>query len=331
MISSLLPPLVAFAVTWVGIAWLLHSGVAKMAMDDPNHRSLHNRAIPRTGGLAMFAGLLASWLLLHPDGFWPPLGLGMALAVVSFLDDLSGLAVRWRLLAHLGAAAVLATAYLGQFPTWVMVMASLAIVWMSNLYNFMDGSDGLAGGMALFGFGFLGGAAWLAGDGKFALVALCIAAAAAGFLAFNFHPARIFMGDTGSIPLGFLAAALGLLGWQRGLWPWWFAPLVFSPFVVDASITLLKRGLRGEKVWQAHREHYYQRLVQMGHGHRTTALGEYALMIAVGMSALWGRDQEAPLQYTLLAGWAVAYGLAMRRIDIEWQRHICTDKNDNQV
>lgn len=331
MNATALIPLLAFAVTWAGIAWLLHSGLAKVAMDDPNQRSLHTRAIPRTGGLAILAGVLVSWLTLHPGWIGLPLGLGLTLAVVSFLDDLSGLAVRWRLLAHLSAATLLAYAYLGDFPPWVIVTATFAIVWMSNLYNFMDGSDGLAGGMALFGFGFMGIAALLAGDREFAGVALAVSAAALGFLLFNFHPARIFMGDAGSVPLGFLAAALGLLGWQRGLWPWWFAPLVFSPFVVDASITLAKRALRGEKVWQAHREHYYQRLVQLGLGHRTTALCEYALMAATGYSALWGRSQGATHQYLLLAAWAVTYATAMWRIDIEWQRHIRTEKNDRQA
>ncbi|MBS4096055.1 MAG: glycosyltransferase family 4 protein [Sulfuricella sp.] len=331
MNSALFAPLLAFVVTWATIAGLLHSGLARLAMDDPNHRSLHSSAIPRTGGIALLAGLLTGWLTIHPDWLWLPMGLGLILAGVSFLDDLAGLAVRWRLLAHLACAAVLAAVGLGDYPLWVAVVATLAIVWMSNLYNFMDGSDGLAGGMALFGFGFLGVAAFLAGDADFALAAWSVAATAAGFLLFNFHPARIFMGDAGSIPLGFFAAALGLLGWQRGLWPWWFAPLAFSPFVADASITLAKRGLRGEKVWQAHREHYYQRLVQMGLGHRTTALFEYALMLAVGASALWGRSQEALPQYGLLAAWAIVYGLAMRRIDIEWQRHIYTDKNENQA
>jgi UDP-N-acetylmuramyl pentapeptide phosphotransferase/UDP-N-acetylglucosamine-1-phosphate transferase len=95
-----------------------------------------------------------------------------------------------------------------------------------------------------------------------------VAAAAAGFLCFNFHPARIFMGDVGSVPLGFTAGALGLVGWRSGAWPLWFPLLVFAPFILDATVTLLRRALRGEKVWQAHRSHYYQRMVQMGLGHR---------------------------------------------------------------
>lgn len=311
-------PVLAFAVTWLAIIVLLRSGLAKFAMDDPNARSLHATPIPRSGGTALMAGLLAGWSLLLPAWLGLPLGLAVALAAVSLLDDIFGLSVSWRLLAHLLAALALAAANLEHYPGWLVFSAMLAIVWMANLYNFMDGSDGLAGGMALFGFGAYGLAAWLGNDASFALAAWTVAAAAAGFLVFNFHPARIFMGDAGSIPLGFLAASFGLLGWQRGLWPWWFAPLVFSPFVVDASVTLAKRLLRGEKIWQAHREHYYQRLVRMGYGHRATALLEYLLMLAAGASALWGRHWETTAQIGLLTGWCAAYVVAMRLIDIKW-------------
>lgn len=315
--ACLAPPL-AFAITWLTIYGLLRSGLSNLAMDDPNHRSLHTTAVPRTGGVALMAGVLAGCSLLPSP--WLPLGLGAALALVSFTDDLFELSAAWRLLAHLLAAAVLVAANLAHYPLWVAIPAVFAIVWMTNLYNFMDGSDGLAGGMALFGFGAYGVAAWLANDAAFAAACWTVAAAALGFLLFNFHPARIFMGDAGSVPLGFLAAAFGLIGWQHGLWPWWFAPLAFSPFVVDASVTLFKRLLRREKVWQAHREHYYQRLVRMKLGHRNTALFEYALMVAAGGSALWGVGRGASVQAALLGFWVIAYLVAMRRIDIEWAK-----------
>ena len=118
------------------------------------------------------------------------------------------------------------------------------------------------------------------------MLCLSVSASAAAFLIFNFHPAKIFLGDSGSIPLGFLAGCLALLGAQRGNWPLWFPLMVFSPFIVDATVTLLRRLLRGDKVWQAHREHFYQRLVLSGFGHRNTALAEYALMIICGAFGL---------------------------------------------
>ncbi|MGH8750160.1 MAG: glycosyl transferase, partial [Burkholderiales bacterium] len=137
----------------------------------------------------------------------------------------------------------------------------------------------------------------------------------------NFHPARIFLGDAGSIPLGFLAAALGGMGWLQNDWPAWFPFLVFSPFIMDASVTLVKRALKRKKIWQAHREHYYQRLVQIGWGHRRTAWFEYVLMLAAGASALWGVNQEPVWQSALLAGWCIFYFLLMIIFERFWTNY----------
>jgi UDP-N-acetylmuramyl pentapeptide phosphotransferase/UDP-N-acetylglucosamine-1-phosphate transferase len=203
---------------------------------------------------------------------------------------------------------------------WQAALA-IATAWMINLYNFMDGSDGLAGGMAVFGFGAYALGAWLVGDAVLTVVAASIAAAAVAFLAFNFHPAKVFMGDAGSIPLGFLAAALGLVGWHAGHWPLWFPVLVFSPFTVDASITLARRLLRGEAFWRAHRSHYYQRLVQLGWGHRNTALAEYALMAVCGATALWALGQQPTVQWVALAAISLGYGALAVAVDIAWRRY----------
>lgn len=126
------------------------------------------------------------------------------------------------------------------------------------------------------------------------------------------------MGDVGSIPLGFAAGVLGLTGWQHGSWPCWFPMLVFSPFIVDASITLFKRLLRGEKVWQAHRSHYYQRLILMGWAHRKTALAEYILMLAVSCCALLMLNKPAWLVATALISWSLAYLALVYAIDKRW-------------
>jgi UDP-N-acetylmuramyl pentapeptide phosphotransferase/UDP-N-acetylglucosamine-1-phosphate transferase len=172
--------------------------------------------------------------------------------------------------------------------------------------------------MALFGFSFYGIAALIAQADAFAMLNFTISAAALGFLFFNFHPARIFMGDAGSIPLGFLAAGMGLWGWQQDCWPAWFPLLVFSPFIVDASMTLLKRTLRGVRITEAHREHYYQHAIQMGWSHRKVALVEYALMLGCGVSALLALNQSFPL-LTLLAC-CVIYGVLMLLLDASWKK-----------
>jgi UDP-N-acetylmuramyl pentapeptide phosphotransferase/UDP-N-acetylglucosamine-1-phosphate transferase len=126
------------------------------------------------------------------------------------------------------------------------------------------------------------------------------------------------MGDAGSIPLGFLAAAMGILGWQQGDWAAWFPLLVFSPFIIDASVTLVKRSLRGVKITEAHREHYYQRAIQMGVRHRDVALFEYSLMLFFGGVALWFRESIFPWQVLLAC--ACIYICCMYQVDARWEK-----------
>lgn len=317
MRAEWLAPFIAFAVCWLTLVLLLRRG--RLLMDHPNARSLHSTPTPRIGGLGIVAGVGIGWITLGGSNAWLLLASAGALVVVSALDDWRGLPIAWRFMTHaLVAAAYLFVAASGNLGILALFVLWVGIIWMINLYNFMDGSDGLAGGMTLIGFGCYGLAAWLGGDTEMLLLNLCVAAAAAGFLLFNFHPAKIFLGDGGSVPLGFLAAAMGLTGWARGVWPGWFPLLVFSPFIVDATATLLKRLIRGEKVWQAHRSHYYQRLVQMGWGHRKTALAEYLLMAAAGLSAVWAIKMEPPIQFGLIAVWAALYLLMMRVMDKRW-------------
>jgi UDP-GlcNAc:undecaprenyl-phosphate/decaprenyl-phosphate GlcNAc-1-phosphate transferase len=274
---------VSFVVAFAGV-WLLLSRFARFALDQPNERSLHERPVPRTGGIAVLAGT-AMALAFGATALWLPLLLALALAVVSFIDDLRSIPPLLRLGVHVGAAALLVW-QVAPLDIWQITLLVLALAWLTNLYNFMDGSDGLAGGMAVFGFGAYAAAAWLAGAAVLATLCLCIAAAAAAFLAFNFHPARIFMGDVGSIPLGFLAGALGLVGWRDGAWPLWFPLVVFAAFIVDATLTLGRRLAKGERVWRPHRDHYYQRMVRGSLGHRGTAYVAYAVMAACAAAAL---------------------------------------------
>lgn len=243
--------------------------------------------------------------------------LTLGIAIVSWLDDRRHVPIPVRFGTQLAAAIV----WVGCFDLnpW-SVVAVVTLVWTANLYNFMDGADGLAGGMAVFGFGAYSAAAWLGGDIHLALLSAAVATAALGFLHFNFPPARMFMGDVGSVPLGFVAGALGYEGWLQSLWPGWFPLLVFSPFAVDATLTLLRRGLRGERVWQAHREHYYQRLVRLGWGHRKTALAEYSLMLLAALSALLLARMPTGAQLFGLSCWAAIYALLAWRIDRAWQQ-----------
>ena len=313
---NLFAALSAFAACWLTLAWLLRRG-GRLPMDHPNARSLHETPMPRVGGLGIMAGVAVAGVLLADASLAPLMLAAFTLAAMSVLDDVRGLPVALRFLAHF-IAAVAALLALG-LSGWSLLAGTLAVVWMTNLYNFMDGADGLAGGMSVIGFGALALAAWLGGEPGLTAFSAAIAAAALAFLRFNFPPAQIFMGDAGSIPLGFLAAALGILGAQQDLWPWLFPLLVFSPFIVDASVTLAKRGLRGEKIWQAHRSHYYQRAVLLGASHRQLAWAAYALMLA-----------SAALAFTLLllprfmpgllAMWGVTYLVIFWAVDRRWHR-----------
>jgi UDP-N-acetylmuramyl pentapeptide phosphotransferase/UDP-N-acetylglucosamine-1-phosphate transferase len=308
-------PAVALSLTAALLHWMLRRLPGWLAFDRPNPRSLHERPVPRVGGLAILVGATLPLMLSGeiPWVLWLP---AAGLAALSWVDDRRDLPVGMRLVGQLVAAALFLIGVEQDLSlTWLLALPF--VVWMTNLYNFMDGADGLAGGMTLFGFVFLGLAAAHSGFQGLALSAFVPAAAAAGFLFYNFAPARIFMGDVGSIPLGFLAAGLGYLGWRQDVWPLWFPLLVFSPFIVDASVTLLRRLLRGDRVWQAHRSHYYQRLVRMGWGHRRTALAEYGLMVLCGISALLGLEVVHP--GILGAFWIGGYSVTLLAIDRAWR------------
>jgi UDP-N-acetylmuramyl pentapeptide phosphotransferase/UDP-N-acetylglucosamine-1-phosphate transferase len=314
---ALVSPVVSGLVTLALIAWMLGAR-DRLPLDVPNERSLHSRPVPRSGGVAMMAGIFAGFALMQtPLAVVVP---AAVLVVFSHLDDARGLPVALRLGVQLVAASGFAYAALPQFGLPLVALGIVAVLWMSNLYNFMDGSDGLAGGMTLIGFAFLGGGAWLSGDAALTAECAIVAAAAAAFLLFNFPPARLFMGDAGAVPIGFLAAAISLVGGRDGDWPLWFPVLVFAPFIADATLTLLKRAAARERFWQAHNKHYYQRLVRMGWSHRRTALAEWALMLACGATALWALRQPLYLQLTAVAGVVAVHAALALWVESAWRR-----------
>ncbi|MGG1946448.1 glycosyltransferase family 4 protein [Trinickia sp. NRRL B-1857] len=300
---------------------LLRTGLAwRLATDIPNERSLHERPTPRVGGWGIVPVVLVAMILT--SGYWVIAGCVAFLAAVSQIDDRRGLPARVRFAAHVAAVVVVLAVYRAPVLWWVSIVLAIALVWLINLYNFMDGSDGLAGGMALFGFGGYTIAALTSSHPDMTLALTCagIAGAAAGFLTLNFHPARIFLGDAGSIPMGFLAGTLGYLGWRSGVWPFWFPVMAFAPFIGDASVTLARRLARGEKFWQAHREHFYQRMVRSGVGHRRTALRWYAVMLVGIILAVGALDRPGVVQLSIVVVWACVLALMGLAIDARWRR-----------
>ena len=316
----------AFTVS-LGLSVLLSKASGRwQVLDIPNHRSLHTRPTPRSGGIAILLGaagaLLVTWLLQGILIAQAPLLVAIAiLAIVALIDDRHALGPAPRLLMQIIAVSVLLLADAPPtLDTLVMISAALFLMWMINLYNFMDGMDGFAGGMAVIGFGTFALLAWQAGYPDLALGCAVIVAAAGGFLLLNFPPARLFMGDTGSTVLGLLAGVVILTAHREAILPVWLGILVFSPFIIDASITISRRLLRGEKFWQAHKSHYYQRLVESGWGHRRTVLAEYVLMIACSASAVAAASQPLARQTTIIAGWAVIYTVIIYSIHRVEQR-----------
>jgi len=256
-------------------AVLRRYALSKSLLDIPNMRSSHSVPTPRGGGVAIVMSYLGGLTALSATGLIPATvfialtGAGALTAIIGFLDDHGHIAARWRLLAHFSAAAW-AVWWLGGLPVvsvyglqidmgWVgHLLAVIYLVWMLNLYNFMDGIDGIAGveAVTVCAGGFL--LYWVSNVAGQGWPLILLIAGVAGFLFWNFPPARIFMGDAGS---GFLGIALGVLSLQAAwissdlFWAWL---ILLGVFIVDATFTLLRRLLRGDKVYEAHRSHAYQ-------------------------------------------------------------------------
>jgi UDP-N-acetylmuramyl pentapeptide phosphotransferase/UDP-N-acetylglucosamine-1-phosphate transferase len=320
------PALLAFLLATAAIAALLH-WADLLPQARPTDRSLHDRPVLRIGGVAIWAGFIPAAGLASPVGtlatpVW--IAAWLAVAIVSLIDDWRGVHPVPRLAVH-GAAALLAAGALAGAITAPplsraldVALMALAIAWAANLFNFMDGNDGLAALMALCGFGCYAIAAAMAGAPGEAYAAL--AAATVPFLAVNLPPARAFMGDVGAVPMGFLAAAFGVAGWRAGVWPAWFPLLVFLPFVVDATATLFRRALLRERVWEAHRTHYYQRLHQLGARHRGTLAAYGGLMAGTAATALCVLAIRPAAGWWAVAAWTAILAALFARIDYHWNR-----------
>lgn len=308
----------AFSISFFSVVLILKTPMTNIALDQPNQRSLHTKLTPRIGGLAIMSGVLITWLELSVNWYW--ILFPLILMIVSLIDDVFQISVKFRLLVQLIISVTFVLIMFSALVWWSIILLVLLITWMTNLYNFMDGSDGLAAGMGLIGFTGYGIAAYIAGDVNLAVMSGTIAMSNFAFLIFNFYPAKIFMGDSGSIPLGFLAGAIGTYGCFKSFWPAWFPVVVFSPFIVDATITLIKRQISGQKIWQAHRSHYYQRLVQLKWGHKDTALVQYILMLNLLSTSILMLNVSFFWQMVFLVIVSIIYAILMWLIDEKWRK-----------
>ncbi len=283
--------------TWLATGLTLRIVRRHNILDHPNERSSHAAATPRGGGLGIVFVLLPVWLGLaltdrQSDGqvLWVLAGTAV-IALVAWQDDRRGLPPWPRLASQVVAVGLGLLAlsdrpgiFQGLFPAWLdLSLAGIAWLWFINLFNFMDGIDGLAGVETVA----IGGGLFLVAqssglDGEGALLALALAGSAIGFLWWNWQPARIFLGDVGSIPLGYLLGWLLLLAATQGHWQ---AALILPLyFLADASLTLARRLLRGARIWEAHREHFYQAAVVRGMSH--AQVSGAVLATNIGLAAL---------------------------------------------
>ena len=262
---------VIFLTTWLLTGWV-YVYARRHLLDVPNERSLHAVPTPRGGGLAIVLTWSVLVTLLTLAGLIPLpwslawLGGGLLVAGIGSVDDHRSVAARWRLLVHFGAA-VWAVFWLGGLPSlqvgpWSLPLgpmgaplAVVALVWLTNLYNFMDGIDGLAGAEALTVAAVAGMLLWWSGAPALALCCWALAAGSAGFLRWNWPPAKIFMGDVGSGWLGFTLGLLALVGERSGVLPALVWLILLSVFVWDATFTLLQRVWRGQRWYNPHRAH----------------------------------------------------------------------------
>lgn len=277
-------------------------------MDRPNPRSSHFRPLPKSGGIAIVATFIVGSLIiyLHADVariddryFWGYVVSATLLAVVSFVDDILEKTFAAKILAQVLSASLvlasgvvidrLAVPYWGEVPLGALGygLTFLWILGLTNAYNFMDGLDGLAAGVAIIAAGFLCAIAFQQKSVFVYLSSYVLLAAAAGFLVFNLPPARIFMGDVGSAFLGFTFATLAVIGasFDLGHLSFYIVPMLLFHFIFDTVFTFFRRLLRGEKVHLAHRTHLYQLLNQLGYKHGAVALFHYLMTTAQGMAA----------------------------------------------
>jgi Fuc2NAc and GlcNAc transferase len=323
--------IIAFCASYVLTAFVRRYAIAKSVMDIPNSRSSHSVPTPRGGGIAIvFSVLVISPFLYFQGELSLPLlisclGAGGGIALIGFMDDHGHIAPLVRLMGHfLSASWVLA--WLGYFRTvdifgmqievhWLgYILSAFYLVWMLNLYNFMDGIDGIASVQAITVTVAASFIYWWLQEFSLMWPALLLAAATAGFLFWNFPPAKIFMGDAGS---GFTGIMLGILSMQAG----WYSPDLFyawlvlmGVFIVDATFTLLRRLVRRDRVFEAHRSHAFQYAARQHKGHLPVTLSVCVLNLcwlaplAFGMAVYkWNGILITVIAYVPLIALAIKY------------------------
>lgn len=325
-----------FLLSLQGTRLYIRYAEAHRILDIPNRRSSHETPTPRGGGIVfvtLFLAVSALFLFLFPgrrDTWLAILGGGSAVALVGWIDDRSGLGAAIRLLVHFGAVAW-ALYWLGGLPNlylgsghllrlgyWGIPLALVGGVWLVNLYNFMDGIDGLAAGEAVFVSLAAGIIGWFKGDFGFALAFFALVAVVAGFLVWNWSPAKVFMGDVGSGFLGYVFAVFAFSGEKTGSIPALALGLLLSVFVVDATMTLFRRISLKERLSEAHRSHVFQLAVKRGFSHKQVSGTFLILGAALSLLLIFSiQENSRPLGFVFLLSYA-GLGLLWLALNKNW-------------
>jgi len=324
--------LAAALASWVLARLALIYALDHEILDIPDERSSHAESTPRGGGIAIAVTLPVA-LIVAGLLEWIPMRLVVSLAggccllaAVGWIDDHRGVPARVRILIHFAAAAW-GLFWLGGYPsvsvggppvqmgTMGTVIAVFGVVWATNAYNFMDGIDGIATSQALVA-GSVGGMLLLPGHPQLALPSLLVAATSAGFLQFNWPPARIFMGDVASGLLGFCFGILAVASENAGALPVFVWAILLGAFIFDSTVTLSRRLVRREHIFMPHRHHAYQRAVQAGASHGMVTGAVIIISIFLAIIASWVAHELSRLPIGLVGAFlflVTLYGL------VEWR------------
>jgi UDP-GlcNAc:undecaprenyl-phosphate GlcNAc-1-phosphate transferase len=324
----------AFCFSYLFTGAILRFSIRRRLLDIPNDRSSHSVPKPRLGGVAITLAFYLTSATLLLVGFRPfssstilagAFGGGAVIALAGLVDDLRGLDAKFKLLVQFAAAgiAVASGVVLREFRIPLIgtlsfgpLAAPVTLLWIVaivNFYNFVDGIDGLAGGIGVIASSFLffiGG--MTAAIGMRSLYAV-LAGSLLGFLRFNFPPSRIFMGDMGSTFIGFTFAVLSVVGEGLGV-PAFITILLLAGVICDVALTLIRRAIKGEKVFSPHRAHYYQRLTSLGLSHKQVTLLEYLVAVLLGVSALLAFHKESSFVTFLSVVWIGFFLWALAKI-----------------
>ncbi|MGI6685695.1 MAG: glycosyltransferase family 4 protein [Bacillota bacterium] len=294
---------VAFFIAFVLTPVMMKIAIRIGAVDKPNERKVHKGTITRIGGVAIFGGFIAGALLMQELSFqaWGLLISGTMIMVLGLVDDIRGISPKMKLLGQVSAALIvvyfgvevkfITNPFTGDIASLGILSIPVTVFWvtgMSNAVNLIDGLDGLAAGVSGIAAVTLAVVAWTQGMFETVYLALFLAAAALGFLKFNFHPAKLFMGDCGSLFLGFVLGVLAIMGLTKGatIISLFIPVIILGIPILDTFFAIIRRFTNNKPIFEADKGHLHHRLLEMGLSHKQTVLVIYAITFLLGSSAV---------------------------------------------